>query len=61
MLLYLLPVADKLLLTKTIGLRILLSDASSLGQFVLSLVCSRQAPSASLDASVSNYSVFVLS
>ena len=59
MILYLFSVVDKLLLAKAIGLRILLSGASSLGQFVLSLAHRRLASSPTPDASVSRYSSFV--
>ena len=54
-------VVDKLLLAKLIGLRLLLSGPSSLGQLVPSLVCSGPAPNPTPDASVSNWGVFISS
>ena len=53
MLLYLFSALDRLLLTKEVGLSMLLSGALSLGQIVPYLVCSREATQ---DASVSKYS-----
>ena len=45
MLLYLFSAADMLLLAKVIGLRMLLSGASSLGQLIPPLISSRPTPS----------------
>ena len=56
MLLFLFSVLHRLLLTNVMGLNILLSAAVSLGQLVLLLICTREAPSPTPDASVSRYS-----
>ena len=57
-LLNLLSTMDLLLLINIIGLKILLSGASSLGQFVPTHVCSRMA-SPTPDGYIPNYSGFV--
>ena len=58
MLLHLSSVVDKPLLAKAFGFRILLPGASSLGQPLPSLACSRPALCPTFDASVSKYIAF---
>ena len=52
---------DRFLLTNEMGLRMLLSGALSLGQFVPLLSCSRPTPSSTQDASLSMYTGLVSS
>ena len=53
--------ADRLLLAQVIGLRMLLLDASSLGELLPFLLCSRPAPSPTLNTSVCKCNGFVSS
>ena len=59
--LYLFSASVRLLLANAMGLSMLLSGPSSLGQLVLFLVCINAAPSPTPDASVSMYGGFISS
>ena len=60
-LLYVFSAPVRLLLVNAMGLSMLLSGASSVGQLVLFLVCSNAAPSHTPDAFISMYIGLVLS